>query len=86
MGFVTPTWYELNPLWRMFMLLGGIAIGWGINDILVSNSSDGMGPLVIGGAFVIGGTTLVEYLFNEEEDEPVAENAERPSSGDSGDC
>jgi hypothetical protein len=52
----------------MFMLLGGIAIGWGINDILVSNSSDGVGPLVIGGVFVIGGTTLVEYLFNEEED------------------
>lgn len=85
MEFVTPGWNELNPLWRMFMLVGGVSIGWGIHDILVSPSSAGMGPLVLGATAVIGGTALIEYLFNEEKDEPVAPNAKRPPPSDSSD-
>lgn len=84
-GFVTPSWFRMNPFWRLLLLVGGIAIGWGLNDMLGHHSSAGIWPLVTGTIAVIGGTALIEYLFSEEKDESVASNAKRPSSGDPSD-
>lgn len=80
---MTPSWFRMNPLWRFLLLFGGMAIGWGLNDMLGYHSSEGIFPLVVGTIGVIGGAALIEYLFSEEEDEPVAPNAKRPPSGDS---
>lgn len=85
MGFVTTPWSRINPLWKLSLLFGGTFVGWGLHAMLGSHSSEGIVPLVTGSVLVIGGTALIEYLFCEEEDEHVAQNAKRPSSSDSSD-
>ena len=84
-GFVTPPWDQINPFWRLSMLLGSISLGWGLNDMLGHHSSDGIWPLTVGVIGTIVGTAVIEYLFSEEKDEPVAPNAKRPPSSNSSD-
>lgn len=84
-GFVTPSWGNQNPFWKLVVLGGSVTLGWGLNDALVHHSVDGYWHMWVGAIAVIGGSTLIEYLFREEEDEPVAPNAKRPSSGDPSD-